>query len=114
MKFYTSLFFLILKENWPSNEDSLGDQFHHFDRSLQKFGFDDMQRSEIYTILAGLIYLNMVQFEDDPNAPNCGSMICASSMLAVERVAKLFKFKSNEVTHMLTKRYMRTHNENIE
>lgn len=67
----------------------------------------------VYRALSGIIYLNMIKFEDDPKLPTAGSMICNASMFAVERVAELFKFSISDITTMLTKRSMRTQNENI-
>lgn len=95
-------------------KESLTDQFYNFDNALQMYGFDNSQKRNVYMTLSGIIYLNMIEFRDDPNGSNFGSTICESSMFAVERLAKLFNMPSNEITQIMTKRYVRVQNENIE
>lgn len=112
--FYSSNFKESLPWNMPANDNSLAEKFHDFDNALQKFGFDDSQRIKVYMALSGVIYLNMIEFQDNPHAPNSGSVICESSALAIERVAELFAFSSAEIKQLMTKRHISVQNENIE
>lgn len=97
-----------------SNTNPLEDQFHRFDSSLQAFGFNDSERIKMYKILSGIIYLNMIEFKEEQNTLNAGSVISESSKVAVDRVAELFESNSADIKQMLTKRYLKTRNENIE
>lgn len=65
----------------------------------------------LYRIIAGIIYLKMIQFEESPN--NSGSLISESSKWAVERAAALLEIDCFELQIILTERIWRVLNEDI-
>lgn len=66
----------------------------------------------IYKVIAGIYFWNMINFEENPLV-NSGCSICESSMYAAERAADLFGLDKTEIENALTKYMIQVQNEYI-
>lgn len=95
------------------NDDVFSEKFHHLDKALRTFDFDDSEIMDIYKTIAGILFWNMIDFEEHPHL-NSGCLIGESSMHAVERAAELFGLDRTEIEKALTKYTICVQSEYIE
>lgn len=91
-------------KNQILGENLLADEFRRFDDALNCFGFDESRKMRIYSVIAGIMFLNAVEFQESQNV---GCVICEASFNALEQTAKLFSVGLSELKKVLTTRLIR-------
>ncbi|XP_078051109.1 myosin heavy chain 95F jaguar isoform X4 [Augochlora pura] len=82
--------------------------FNAIDQALTRLGLTEVERMEIYTMVAAVLHLGNVMFEDNPEDTKGGSRICASSEKAVLMTAKLLGVDPEELRQALVSKVMQT------
>ncbi|XP_076377461.1 myosin heavy chain 95F jaguar isoform X5 [Megalopta genalis] len=82
--------------------------FNAIDQALTRLGLTETERMEIYTMVAAVLHLGNIMFEDNPEDTKGGSRICASSEKAVIMTAKLLGVDPEELRQALVSKVMQT------
>ncbi|KAG7207380.1 hypothetical protein KM043_009038 [Ampulex compressa] len=82
--------------------------FNNIDQALTRLGLSEAERMEIYTMVAAVLHLGNIDFEDNPEDTKGGSKICASSEHAVRMSAKLLGVDTEELREALVSKVMQT------
>ncbi|XP_076277428.1 myosin heavy chain 95F jaguar isoform X2 [Lasioglossum baleicum] len=82
--------------------------FNAIDQALTRLGLTEVERMEIYTMVAAVLHLGNVMFEDNPEDTKGGSRICTSSEKAVLMTAKLLGVDPEELRQALVSKVMQT------
>ncbi|KOC60849.1 Myosin heavy chain 95F [Habropoda laboriosa] len=82
--------------------------FNAIDQALTRLGLTEAERMEIYTMVAAVLHLGNIMFEDNPEDTKGGSRICASSEKAVLMSAKLLAVDPEELRQALVSKVMQT------
>ncbi|XP_076642841.1 myosin heavy chain 95F jaguar isoform X2 [Halictus rubicundus] len=82
--------------------------FNAIDQALTRLGLTEVERMEIYTMVAAVLHLGNVMFEDNPEDTKGGSRICTSSEKAVFMTAKLLGVDPEELRQALVSKVMQT------
>lgn len=75
---------------------------------------DDSERMRIYVVIAGILFLNMIEFEANMNFDDHRSVISKSSLVYLENAAEFLKIAATELSTILTMRTIRVLNRSIE
>ncbi|XP_043272163.1 myosin heavy chain 95F isoform X2 [Venturia canescens] len=92
--------------NDPILDDVEG--FNAIDQALTRLGLTDDERMQIYTMVAAVLHLGNIVFEDNPEDTKGGSRISASSERAVYMSAKLLGVDPEELRQALVSKVMQT------
>lgn len=81
-------------------------EFERFDEALSQFNIIPEQRIILYRIIAGILHLSKVDFED--NDPTCS--ISKSSDESVQIASQLLSIDSNDLVQNLTTKQLKISN----
>ncbi|XP_015186315.1 PREDICTED: myosin heavy chain 95F isoform X1 [Polistes dominula] len=76
--------------------------------ALTRLGLTDSERMEIYTMVAGVLHLGNITFEDNPEDTKGGSRISPTSEKAILMTAKLLGVDPEELRQALVSKVMQT------
>ncbi|XP_051165519.1 myosin heavy chain 95F isoform X1 [Leptopilina boulardi] len=82
--------------------------FAAMDQALSRLGISDVEKMEIYTMVAAVLHLGNITFEDNPEDTKGGSRITANSEKAVLFSAKLLSVDPEELRQSLVSKVMQT------
>ncbi|KAK2586695.1 hypothetical protein KPH14_011736 [Odynerus spinipes] len=82
--------------------------FNAMDQALTRLGLTDAERMEIYTMVAAVLHLGNITFEDNPEDTKGGSRISPTSEKAVLMSAKLLGVDPEELRQALVSKVMQT------
>ncbi|XP_047347921.1 myosin heavy chain 95F isoform X4 [Vespa velutina] len=82
--------------------------FNAIDQALTRLGLTDAERMEIYTMVAAVLHLGNITFEDNPEDTKGGSRINPNSEKAVLMSAKLLGVDPEELRQALVSKVMQT------
>ncbi|XP_035731801.1 myosin heavy chain 95F-like isoform X2 [Vespa mandarinia] len=82
--------------------------FNAIDQALTRLGLTDAERMEIYTMVAAVLHLGNITFEDNPEDTKGGSRISPNSEKAVLMSAKLLGVDPEELRQALVSKVMQT------
>ncbi|XP_015432777.1 PREDICTED: myosin heavy chain 95F isoform X4 [Dufourea novaeangliae] len=82
--------------------------FNAIDQALTRLGLSEAERMEIYTMVAAVLHLGNIMFEDNPEDTKGGSRICAISEKAALMSAKLLGVDPEELRQALVSKVMQT------
>ncbi|XP_075678552.1 myosin heavy chain 95F jaguar [Dermatophagoides pteronyssinus] len=86
-------------------------EFHAMDRALHHFGLNDSEKMIIYEIVAAILHLGNIQFEESPNDSHGGCRIIENdlnSQQALKDSAKLLGVDVDQLQQCLQTRIMQT------
>lgn len=89
----------------------LSHNFDAFDKALNLYDFKGIKRICLYKVLAGILFLNDIEFQE--NADNLECVIPDSSLPSLERAADLLSIDVDDLKNALTKNFMQVQNQNI-
>lgn len=78
--------------------------FKQLDQVLSRIGFSDLAKAELYAIVASVLHLGNVTFEEIPNAEHDGCQVSTSSENALIFASKLIGVDSFELRQALVSR----------
>lgn len=84
------------------------EDFTNMDTALIRLGLSDVERLNIYTMVASVLHLGNVAFEDNPEDKKGGCQVCASSEKSLTIAAKLMGVDSGELRQALVSRVMQS------
>lgn len=82
--------------------------FSFFTKALTRLGLTEAERMEIYTMVAAVLHLGNITFEDNPEDTKGGSRISSNSEKAVLMSAKLLAVDPEELRQALVSKVMQT------
>nr|XP_050849479.1 myosin heavy chain 95F isoform X2 [Vespula vulgaris]XP_050849481.1 myosin heavy chain 95F isoform X2 [Vespula vulgaris]XP_050849482.1 myosin heavy chain 95F isoform X2 [Vespula vulgaris] len=82
--------------------------FSAMDQALTRLGLSDSERMEIYTMVAAVLHLGNITFEDNPEDTKGGSRISPTSEKAVLMTATLLGVDPEELRQALVSKVMQT------
>ncbi|KAI4482923.1 hypothetical protein M0802_013597 [Mischocyttarus mexicanus] len=82
--------------------------FTAIDQALTRLGLTDSERMEIYTMVAGVLHLGNITFEDNPEDTKGGSRISPTAEKAILMTAKLLGVDPEELRQALVSKVMQT------
>ncbi|XP_044011291.1 myosin heavy chain 95F isoform X2 [Aphidius gifuensis] len=82
--------------------------FNSVDKAFTRLGLNANERFEIYTMVAAVLHLGNISFEDNPEDTKGGSRITKSSDNAVLMTAKLLSIDTDELRQALISKVMQT------
>ncbi|XP_046613209.1 myosin heavy chain 95F isoform X2 [Neodiprion virginianus] len=82
--------------------------FTAMDQALTRLGLTDVERMEIYTMVAAVLHLGNITFEDNPEDTKGGSRITADSEKSVVTTATLLGVDADELRQALVSKVMQT------
>nr|XP_018907135.1 PREDICTED: myosin heavy chain 95F isoform X1 [Bemisia tabaci] len=94
----------------PLKDPMLDDvkDFINMDQALNRLGLDEASRNEIYTVVAAVLHLGNVAFEENLEGSKGGSQVCAHSEAALSAAAKLLAVDPEELRQALVTKVMMT------
>lgn len=96
--------------NGPIKDPILDDfeDFHHLDEALSRLGMPETTKMEIYALVAGVLHLGNVSFEENPEDVRGGCQVSKSSEHSMSITAKLLGVDSFELRQALVSRVMQS------
>ncbi|XP_012266629.2 myosin heavy chain 95F-like isoform X2 [Athalia rosae] len=82
--------------------------FNTIDEALARLGMTDDERMEIYTMIAAVLHLGNITFEDNPEDAKGGSRITSDSEISVVTSASLLGVDPDELRQALISKVMQT------
>lgn len=95
---------LILFQCFPENSIKLPHSFLAIDTALEECGFIKDQRAVIYKIIASILFLEQITFEQSSDEEECH--ISSSSLQALENIAHLLEIDTSKIKNILLNRYI--------
>lgn len=92
-------------------KDSILDDVEDFktlDKALSTIGIDNTQRLQIYTLVAAVLHLGNVQFEDNPDDTRGGCRVSQASEKSLAVASKLLGIDASELRQALVSRVMQS------
>lgn len=84
------------------------EDFTNMDTALGRLGLSDTERLNIYTMVASVLHLGNVAFEDDPDDTKGGCQVCGNSEKSLATAAKLMGVDPGELRQALVSRVMQS------
>lgn len=84
------------------------EDFKELDNALSRIGLNDAERFEIYSMVAAILHLGNVTFEDNPEDTRGGCKVCQSSEKSLTIASKLLGIDSSELRQALISRVMQS------
>ncbi|XP_069688949.1 myosin heavy chain 95F isoform X2 [Periplaneta americana] len=84
------------------------EDFKNMDTALNRLGLSDSERLNIYTMVAAVLHLGNVAFEDNPEDTKGGCKVCANSEKSLSIAAKLMGVDPGELRQALVSRVMQS------
>lgn len=96
--------------NGPIKDPILDDyeDFHHLDEALTRLGMPETTKMEIYALVAGVLHLGNVSFEENPEDVRGGCQVSKLSEHSLSITAKLLGVDSFELRQALVSRVMQS------
>ncbi|XP_055588992.1 myosin heavy chain 95F isoform X2 [Uranotaenia lowii] len=82
--------------------------FHDLDQALSRLGLSDGQKFEIYALVAAVLHLGNINFEDNPEDAKGGCRVASASEKALVITAKLIGLDPFELRQALVSRVMQS------
>lgn len=82
--------------------------FTNMDQALTRLGLSDKDKLDIYTIVAAVLHLGNVTFEDNPEDTKGGCQVCARSEKSLATAAGLMGVDKGELRQALVSKVMMT------
>jgi len=82
--------------------------FTNMDNALSRLGLNDGERLNIYTMVAAVLHLGNVAFEDNPEDKKGGCKVCANSEKSLTIAARLMGVDPGELRQALVSRVMQS------
>lgn len=92
-------------------KDPILDDYHDFqqlDQALSRLGLSDSTKLEIYAMVAGVLHLGNIAFEENPDDVRGGCQVSKSSEHSLSITSKLLGVDSFELRHALVSRVMQS------
>lgn len=92
-------------------KDTLLDDVKDFtilDQALGRLGLSDAEKLQIYTMVAAVLHLGNVEFEDNPEDTRGGCRVVKSKETALNTASKLLGIDPSELTQALESRVMQS------
>lgn len=84
------------------------DDFNDLDKALTRLGLNDAGRMEIYTMVAAILHLGNVEFEENPEDTRGGCRVAANREKCLSVASKLLGIDPNELRQALVSRVMQS------
>ncbi|XP_066994103.2 myosin heavy chain 95F [Anabrus simplex] len=84
------------------------EDFQSMDQALNRLGLSESERLDIYTMVASVLHLGNISFEDNPEDTKGGCRVCASSEKALTLAARLMGVDPEELRQALVSKVMQT------
>lgn len=84
------------------------EDFTNMDKALSRLGLNDDERLNIYTMVASVLHLGNVAFEDNPEDKKGGCNVCADSEKSLTVAARLMGVDPGELRQALVSRVMQS------
>lgn len=96
--------------NGPIKDPMLDDydDFQHLDEALSRLGMSESTKLEIYALVAGVLHLGNITFEENPEDVRGGCQVSKSSEHSLSITAKLLGVDSFELRQALVSRVMQS------
>lgn len=96
--------------NGPIKDPILDDynDFQQLDEALSRLGMSDSTKLEIYALVAGVLHLGNITFEENPEDVRGGCQVSKSSEHSLSITAKLIGVDSFELRQALVSRVMQS------
>lgn len=96
--------------NGPLKDPILDDyqDFHQLDQALSRLGLSDSTKLEIYAMVAGVLHLGNISFEENPDDVRGGCQVSKSSEHTLSITSKLLGVDPFELRHALVSRVMQS------
>lgn len=96
--------------NGPIKDPILDDyeDFQHLDEALSRLGMSDTNKLEIYALVAGVLHLGNISFEENPEDVRGGCQVAKSSEHSLSITSKLLGVDSFELRQALVSRVMQS------
>uniref|UniRef100_A0A914Z2E5 Myosin motor domain-containing protein n=1 Tax=Panagrolaimus superbus TaxID=310955 RepID=A0A914Z2E5_9BILA len=90
------------------NDDLVDDysDFHRLRKSLLDSGFSESKRDNVFKVIAGILHLGNIEFEDNVEDSKGGCMILPKSSASLSYASKLLGVESSELLNGLITRVM--------
>lgn len=82
--------------------------FHNLDQALSRLGLSDAQRNQIYALVAAVLHLGNVTFEDNPDDARGGCQVSEKSQSSLVITAQLIGVDPSELRQALVTRVMQS------
>lgn len=96
--------------NGPLKDPILDDyeDFQQLDQALSRLGLSDTTKLEIYALVAGVLHLGNISFEENPEDVRGGCQVAKSSEYSLSITSKLLGVDSFELRQALVSRVMQS------
>lgn len=96
--------------NGPIKDPILDDynDFHQLDEALSRLGLSETTKLEIYALVAGVLHLGNITFEENPEDVRGGCQVSKSSESSLAITSKLLGVDSFELRQALVSRVMQS------
>ncbi|KFB38085.1 AGAP000776-PA-like protein [Anopheles sinensis] len=84
------------------------DDFHQLDQALGRLGLGDAERMQIYSLVAAVLHLGNISFEENPEDMNGGCRITQDSQSSLVVTARLIGVDPSELRQALMSRVMKS------
>jgi len=84
------------------------EDFTNMDNALSRLGLSDVERLNIYTMVASVLHMGNVAFEDNPEDKKGGCKVCADSEKSLTIAARLMGVDPGELRQALVSRVMQS------
>lgn len=76
--------------------------------ALSRLGLTENERQQIYTMVAAVLHLGNIEFEDNPEDTRGGCRVAKGKAKSLEIASKLLGIDSSELTQALESRVMQS------
>ena len=84
------------------------EEFKHLDQSMNCVGLSPQEKADLFRVVAAVLHLGNVTFEEETSNKKGGSVIAGKSKLSLQGTANLLGLEPEELQRSLTSRVMTT------
>lgn len=84
------------------------DGFTALDKALSRLGLSENEKLQIYTMVAAVLHLGNVEFEDNPEDTRGGCRVAKGKEKSLDIASKLLGIDASELTQALESRVMQS------
>ncbi|XP_053678324.1 myosin heavy chain 95F [Anopheles nili] len=84
------------------------DDFRQLDEALGRLGLSEAERTQIYSLVAAVLHLGNIRFEENPEDSNGGCRITQDSQMSLNVTARLIGVDPSELRQALMSRVMKS------
>lgn len=94
----------------PLNDPIINDyqSFHSLDDALSRLGLSDTAKLEIYSLVAGVLHLGNISFEEIPDDVRGGCQVSETSEKSLDITCRLLGLDADELRQALVSRVMQS------